>query len=431
MKIAIVGGGGVRTPLLSAGLAGSDLPLEELRLYDPDRERLAVIAPLTDRMAEGVTVTTCSTVEECVRGVDFVFTSFRVGGIESRARNEATALKHGLVGQETVGFGGCAMALATIPAMVAHAKVVERVAPQAWIVNFTNPVGIITQAVQTATDAKIVGICDTPTELFEEVARALGLPSNECHFDYFGLNHLGWLREVYHGGRPQLEQLWADPERLGGLYRTNFFDPAFLADLRLLPTEYGYFYYETARAIESLQRAGESRGVMLTRLNAQLFEKLTSGEGDPATIYREYIAARDASYMQLESGSQKPLAPPKSAEVTGYDRIALAVIRAIHFNTSAVIPLDVANRGNIAELEDDDVVEVPCVVNADGPHALNVAPVPDAVRDLLVQMKTYERLTVQAALEGSRDLALEALITNPLVGRRDVAEKLVMEVMPA
>ncbi len=431
MKIAIVGGGGVRTPLLSAGLAGSDLPLEELRLYDPDRERLAVIAPLTDRMAEGVTVTACSTVEECVRGVDFVFTSFRVGGIESRARNEATALKHGLVGQETVGFGGCAMALATIPAMVAHAKVIERVVPQAWIVNFTNPVGIITQAVQTATGAKIVGICDTPTELFEEVARALGLPSNECHFDYFGLNHLGWLREVFHNGEPQLSQLWDEPERLRHLYRTDFFDPSFLADLRLLPTEYGYFYYQTARAIESLQRAGESRGVMLTRLNARLFEELTSGEGDPATVYHDYIAARDASYMQLESGAQKPLAPPPSAEVTGYDRIALAVIRAIHFNTSAVIPLDVANQGNLADLEDDDVVEVPCVVNADGPHALNVRPVPEAARELLVQMKTYERLTVRAALEGSRELATEALVTNPLVGSRDIAEKLVKEVMPA
>ncbi len=382
-------------------------------------------------MAEGVTVTACDTVEECVEGADFVFTSFRVGGIEARARNEATALKQGLVGQETLGFAGCAMALATIPAMVAYAKVVERVTPHAWIVNFTNPVGIITQAVQTATGARIVGVCDTPTELFEEVARVLALPSNECHFDYFGLNHLGWLREVYHGGKPQLAALWSDPERLRGLYRTNFFDPAFLADLRLLPTEYGYFYYETARAIENLQQAGESRGVMLTRLNAKLFEALTSGEGDPATVYREYLAERDASYMQLESGSKKPLAPPPSAAATGYDRIALAVIRAIHFNTSAVIPLDVANRGNIAELEDDDVVEVPCLVNADGPHALNVAPVPDAVRDLLVQMKTYERLTVRAALEGSRELALEALATNPLVGRRDVAEQLVTEVMPA
>ncbi len=170
---------------------------------------------------------------------------------------------------------------------------------------------------------------------------------------------------------------------------------------------------------------------MLTRLNAKLFEALTSGKGDPATVYREYLAARDASYRQLESGSKEPLAPPASAAVTGYDRIALAVIRAIHFNTSAVIPLNVANRGNIAELEDDDVVEVPCVVNADGPHALNVAPVPDAARELLVRMKTYERLTVRAALEGSRELALEALATNPLVGSRAVAEQLVTEVMPA
>lgn len=431
MRIAIIGGAGVRTPLLSAGLAGSDLPLEELTLFDPDRERLSVIAPLADRMAEGVTVTACDTVEECVEGADFVFTSVRVGGIEARARNEATALKQGLVGQETLGFAGCAMALATIPAMVAHAKVVERVSPHAWIVNFTNPVGIITQAVQTATGARIVGVCDTPTELFEEVARALALPSNECHFDYFGLNHLGWLREVYHGGKPQLARLWGDRERLRGLYRTTFFDPAFLADLRLLPTEYGYFYYETARAIESLQQAGESRGAMLTRLNAKLFEALTRGDGDPAKVYREYLTERDATYMQLESGSEKPLAPPVSAAVTGYDRIALAVIRAIHFNTSTVIPLDVPNRGNIAELGDDDVVEVPCLVNADGPHALNVAPVPDAVRDLLVQMKTYERLTVRAALEGSRELALEALATNPLVGSRAVAEQLVTEVMPA
>ena len=117
--------------------------------------------------------------------------------------------------------------------------------------------------------------------------------------------------------------------------------------------------------------------------------------------------------------------------MTGYDRIALAVIRAIHFNTSAVIPLDVPNRGNIAELEDDDVVEVPCLVNADGPHALNVAPVPEAALELLVQMKTYERLTVRAALESSRELATQALITNPLVGSRDVAERLVTEVMPA
>ena len=431
MKIAVIGGAGVRTPLLAAGLAGSDLPLDEVRLYDTDRVRLDLIAPLADRLAEGVKVRASESVEECVEGADFVFTSFRVGGIDARARNEAAALELGLVGQETTGFAGCAMALATIPEMVRYARVVERRAPEAWIVNFTNPVGIVTQAVQAATGAKIIGICDTPTELFEEVARELGLPSAECHFDYFGLNHLGWLREVSHGGRPQMDALWDDPERLAGVYRTDLFDPGFLAELRLLPTEYGYFYYQTRRAVENLRRAGESRGSTLARLNARLFEDLASGKGDLAALYRDYLAARDASYMQLESGSEEALAPPPAAEVTGYDRIALAVLRAIHFNTNAVIPLDVPNQGNLGDLLDEDVVEVPCVVNADGPHAVNVPPVPEAARDLLLRVKEYERLTVRAALEGSADLAVEALILNPLVGRRDLAERLVAEVKPS
>lgn len=431
MKVAVIGGAGVRTPLLAAGLAGSDLPLEEVALYDTDRERLGLIAPLANRLAEGVGVRARDTVAECVEGADFVFTSFRVGGIEARARNEAAALRQGLIGQETVGFAGCAMALATIPEMVRYAREVERVAPEAWIVNFTNPVGIVTQAVRAATGVKIIGICDTPTELFEEVARALGLPSAECQFDYFGLNHLGWLREVCHQGRPRLSTLWEEPQRLAGLYRTDLFEPAFLAALRLLPTEYGYFYYRTERAVENLLRAGESRGTTLARLNAGLFEALAGGHGDPATLYREYLATRDASYMQLESGSEEALAPPPAAAVTGYDRIALAVVRAIHFNTNAVIPLDVPNRGNLEGLRDDDVVEVPCVVNADGPHALNVPPIPDAARDLLVRVKAYERLTVRAALEGSPDLAIEALALNPLVGRRDLAQRLLAEVMPS
>jgi 6-phospho-beta-glucosidase len=431
MRIAVIGGAGVRTPLLAAGLAGSDLPLEELLLYDTDRERLAVIAPLADGLAEGVAVRSCESVEQCVEGVDFVFTSFRAGGIDARARNEASALRLGLIGQETVGFAGCAMALAMIPEMVRYAREVERRAPGAWIVNFSNPVGIVTQAVQAATDARIVGICDTPTELFAEAARALELPLPECHFDYFGLNHLGWLREVHYGGRPRLGALWDDPDRLADLYRRDLFDPAFLAELRLLPTEYVYFYYRPERAIESLHRAGESRGVMIARLNARLFEALASGPDDPARVYRDYLAERDATYMQLESGSTEALAPPPAAAVTGYDRIALAVVRGIHFATGQVLPLDVPNRGNLADLEDDDVVEVPCVVNADGPHALHVPPIPEAARELLVPVKEYERLTLRAALEGSSELAVEALVRNPLVGRRDLATRLIAEVMPS
>jgi 6-phospho-beta-glucosidase len=315
--------------------------------------------------------------------------------------------------------------------MVRYAREIERVAPRAWIVNFANPVGMVTQAVRARSGARIVGICDTPTELFEEVAAALGVPSAECHFDYFGLNHLGWLREVYHRGVPQLEALWQQPERLRGVYRAAFFEPARLAALKLLPTEYVYFYDHPARAIENLSRAGESRGAVIGRLNARLFETLASGAGDPVAAYTAYLAERDASYMQLESGADRALERRATAELTGYDRIALAVVRAIHFNTGAVIPLDVLNRGNIPELEEDDVVEVPCVVNASGPLPLSVPPVPESVRELLVRVKEYERLTVRAALEDSAELALEALTLNPLVGDRELAQRLLAELEPA
>src|SRR4029077_7682391 len=173
--------------------------------------------------------------------------------------DETTVQRHGIVGQETVGPAGFAMAARTIPPMVAYAREINRLAPSAWIVNFTNPVGMVTEAMRTES-SRVIGICDTPTELFEEAARALGLRSDECHFDYFGLNHLGGLREVYSDGSPQLQRLWSDPDRLRSIYRVPLFDPAFLLDLQLLPTEYVYYYEQPQRAFENVQRAGQTRG---------------------------------------------------------------------------------------------------------------------------------------------------------------------------
>src|SRR4029077_15000301 len=142
--------------------------------------------------------------------------------MEQRVHDEAVAQRHGIVGQETVGPAGFAMAMRTIPAIVRYAREIAEAASRAWIVNFTNPVGMVTEAMRTVSD-RVIGICDTPTELFEEVARALALDSESCRFDYFGLNHLGWLREVYSGGVPQLHRLWSDPERLRAVYKVPLF----------------------------------------------------------------------------------------------------------------------------------------------------------------------------------------------------------------
>ena len=433
MKIAVVGGAGVRTPLLVSGLTHADLPIEEIALYDTDRDRLSIIGALAARMSGGARVTVASTVAECVRGSAFVFTSIRSGGIAQRVHDEAVAQRHGIVGQETIGPAGFAMAARTIPHMVGYAREIAREAPDAWIINFTNPVGMITEAMRTAS-SRVIGICDTPTELFAEVAHALGLAPGRCHFDYFGLNHLGWLREVYSDGVPQLSRLWRDEAMLRSVYKTPLFEPSALRSLRLLPTEYVYYYDQPQRAFENVRRAGQSRGQAIEALTQRLFETLAvrrdAPDADVIAIYHSYLATRSAGYMQIESGSDAASAPATPSELSGYDKIALGVVRAIHFNANTIIPLSVENRGTIEGLLDGDVVEVPCVVNANGARALHVGGVPQEVAGLLARVKEYERLTVRAALSQDLAAAREALAHNPLVPDRATADRLIADLSP-
>jgi 6-phospho-beta-glucosidase len=431
MKIAVVGGAGVRTPLLVNGLGRSDLPITEIALYDIDHPRLAVIGGLARRLAGNAHVRLCYNLSECLEGADFVFISIRVGGIEGRARDEAVTLAHGIVGQETVGPGGFAMAMRTIPEVVRYVFAVERHAPQAWIVNFTNPVGIVTQAIRATSRVRVVGICDTPTELFAQVAHVLGLPMAECYFDYVGLNHLGWLRQVYHRSRPQLDGLWHRPDLLAKIYRAPLFEVERLQRLRLLPTEYAYYYYRPELALENVKRAGRSRGEAVAALNRQLFDALRREERDALAVYEEYLAARSAGYMQIESGAAAPPGPSPWADVTGYARIALDTVRGIHLSTNVVIPLNVVNNGNIPDLQPDDEIEAPCMVNSNGPLPLHVGAAPDAARDLLVRVKAYERATVRAALSGERAHAVAALTLNPLVDSPGRAALLVSALLDA
>jgi len=387
-----------------------------------------MIGAVAERLS-GRSVDQCASVADCVAGADFVFTSIRVGGIEGRIRDEAVAQRHGIVGQETVGPAGFAMAARTIPHMVGYARQIARAAPGAWIINFTNPVGMVTEAMRTATD-RVIGICDTPTELFEDVAHALGLQSEECYFDYFGLNHLGWLREVYARGVPQLERLWADVALLRRIYRVPLFDPSFLQELKLLPTEYVFYYAQPRRAFENVERAGTGRGRVIQQLTDGLFRELAAPNVDVVARYKAYLFARSAGYMQIESGSASPSIPAAATGLSGYDRIALGVVRAIHRNANTIIPLSVANCGAIPSLRDSDVIEVPCVVNANGARALQVGHLPESVAPLLARVREYERLTVHAAMAQSMEAAAEALACNPLVPDAATAARLIADLSP-
>jgi len=439
MKIAVIGGAGVRTPLLVSGLTASDLRIDEIALYDVDHERLSIIGPLAERMAGAAgwrgRVSVCRSIAEAIAWADFVFTSVRVGGLERRIRDEATSQRHGIVGQETIGPAGFAMATRTIPHMVRYARQIADAAPRAWIINFTNPVGMVTEAMRTATD-RVVGICDTPTELFDAAAHALDLDPARCSFDYFGLNHLGWLREIHSGGAPQLHRLWNDAARLQAIYKVPLFDHASLRGLKLLPTEYVFYYDQPTRAYDNVRRAGRSRGQVIEELNRALFDSLADPAADATpqydriARYRAYLSLRSAGYMQIESGAFDPKMSTTVSTLGGYDKIAASVVRAIHFNTHEVIPLSVVNRGTIADLHDSDVVEVPCVVDANGARPLHVGGVPERIRPLLEQVKEYERLTVRATLAQSVDGARTALAANPLVSSRAAADALVDDLAP-
>jgi 6-phospho-beta-glucosidase len=427
MKIAVIGGAGVRTPLLVGGLTGSDLPIDRIALYDEDPGRLRVIGGVAELMS-GRRVEPCASLADCVAGADFVFTSIRVGGIAQRVHDEAVAQRHGIVGQETVGPAGFAMAMRNIPPMVRYAHEIagSRRRPgsstsrtrSAWSPRRCGP-----RAIASSGSA-------TPRPSCSRRSRALGLDSGTCLFDYFGLNHLGWLREVYNHGEPQLHRMWRDEELLRRVYKVPLFDPASLKALKLLPTEYVYYYDQPARAFDNVRRAGQSRGQVIEEQTRALFEALGAPGADPAAIYKSYLRTRSASYMQIESGSDDPAAPAPATGLSGYDRIALGVLRAIHFNANTIIPLSVVNRGTIGALREDDVVEVPCVVNANGARPLHVGAVPERVLPLLKQVKDYERLTVRAAVAPSLDAAREALARNPLVPDRAAADALIDDLSP-
>ena len=276
MKIAIIGGAGVRVPLLVGGLSRSDLQISHVALYDIDQDRLRVIAGLAAQMAHGVTITSESTPEAAIAGADFVITSIRVGGAAQRAKDEATALAHDVIGQETIGPAGFAMAVRSIPPIVEYGRMVARLAPRAWMINFTNPVSIITQAVHQETDARLIGICDTPLEMFEDAAHAVGLPASVCGYDYFGLNHLGWLRDVLFEGEGQLQRIWHDDRKLMSAYRAPLFEPERLRELKLLPTEYLYYYYRPDHALAKIKASGSSRGQAVATLTDSLFAELAA-----------------------------------------------------------------------------------------------------------------------------------------------------------
>jgi 6-phospho-beta-glucosidase len=433
MKIAVIGCG-LRTPLLIHGLARSGLGIGRLALYDVVPDRAGLMCALGGAIAAGsLRVSAEADLSEAVRDCDFVISSIRVGDMVARARDERIALETGFAGQETTGPAGFAMALRTAPVAIEHARLIERLAPQAWIVSFTNPAGLIAQAISSHTGARVVGICDTPAELFFRISLALREPLREVVCDYFGLNHLGWVRRVRVRGEDVTERLLKDDGLLRSLYPSQLFPPALIRSLRLIPTEYLFFYYRQQAALKNQIAAAATRGEELLKLNSGLMLELEShvrrGDIEGALrVYRAYLNRRNASYMHLEADGMSAFEQPDFdwdpfEGATGYHRIAVDVISALSGSEPARLVLNVRNQKTIEELEAGDVVEVPCVVDKSGPRPLPIGRLPSAVAGLTIALKTSERLTIEAAVQQQPAKAILALWTNPIVRDWDAAQR--------
>jgi 6-phospho-beta-glucosidase len=436
MKLAILGGGGFRTPYVWQALIrdhGSPR-VTEVALYDVDASRLATITTILNQLAVGFsdvpTVSTHTTLEPALEGADFVFAAIRVGGVEQRCCDEHVALGLGVLGQETTGPGGIAYALRTLPVMVDVAETIRRVAPDAYFLNFTNPAGIITEAVQGVLGDRALGICDTPSGLGRRIAGALGHDHTRIHMDYVGLNHLGWMRRVLVDGHDVLPQLLADDQRLDRMEEAQVFGADWIRLLGQIPNEYLYYYYFNRDAVQGITASPQTRGDFLLETQGRFFAAAAAEPAAAARLWTAAVEERGASYMaEAKGGIQGAPGVEREHETDpahlGYAGVALGVMTAISRNERRTMILNVRNRGTVRGLPDDAVVEVPATVDANGVHPLTLETQPDLHQlGLMQQLKAVERHAIAAAAAGSRDEALKAFALHPLVDSVTVARDL-------
>lgn len=441
MKVAVLGGGGFRTPILYDALTASETRVSELVLHDLDPDRLArVDAVITalgrERGGTPFDVRTTTSQEDAVDEADAVLAAIRVGGVHARVIDEEVPLSHGVLGQETVGPGGVAFALRTVPVMRRIAEVVRDRAPTAWFVNFTNPAGIVTEAARGILGDRAIGICDSPAALCARVAASVERPVRSLRFDYAGLNHLGWLLAAEADGVDLLRGSLRDDGRLGRIHETQLFGASRVRALGAIPNEY-LVYLERASEVTSAFARSGGRGAIVAEQQRVFYEEPLPDPETALAIWRRTKDARHGTYMAeapieaaSEAGSE---AGPDTADThpaadgpgeLGYAAVAADFLHAVGSEQGRRLILNVANEGRLDGIADGEVVEVSCEIGTGGVRPLPGRPLPPEAAELVARVKEVERLTLRASAEGSAEIALEAIAAHPVVPNRDVAERI-------
>lgn len=417
MKLVLIGGAGFRVPLVVEAVSQSG-PVDQITLVDNDRARLATMVAVLEQLVPGMgsRLVYTTDLDAALPGADFIFCAIRVGGTAARVVDERVALDLGVLGQETTGPGGLAYALRTIPVMRRIAERVRALAPQAWFVNFTNPAGIITEALQPILGERVVGICDTPIGLMRRAAAAVGAEpdSPELRYDYVGLNHLGWLRTLEVDGVDRLPDLLADDTQLQRIEEARLIGADWVRQLAALPNEYLFYYYRSREALGSIRQADQTRGEFLAQQQDRFYDLAADRPGEALQLWRDTRDQREQTYMAEARAAEEER--DEADTDGGYQAVALALMSALSGGSPTTAIVNVPNRGTIPSLSQDAVIEVPCDVDAAGLRPRPAAPVTGHMLGLVESVKAVEQLTIQAAVTGSQGLAWQAFSTHPLVG---------------
>lgn len=421
LKIATIGGGSSYTPELIEGFIRryGNLPVKDIYLVDIDAgmEKLQIVTALAKRMVEkaGIDLQIHATTDrtEALKDADFVTTQFRVGLLDARIRDERIPLRYGRIGQETTGAGGFAKALRSVPVILDICRDMEKLCPDAWLINFANPSGILTEAALNHSSIKTIGLCNCPINMVSDMAEKFGCDADDVFCDFVGINHLVWAKRVLVKGRDvtaeAIEKLCSDSakEVMANIPEIHY-DPAFLRSLGMVPVSYLKYYYMQPEMLAECTRAAKEEGC-----RAEVIKQV---EKDLFALYQSPTLDVKPPQLSKRGGAR-------------YSDAACSLIDSIYNNRKDIQTVNVLNNGTNADLPDNASIERNCVIDRDGAHPLHIGRTPLKIRGLLQNVKAYEQLTIEATVKGDYDCALQALTIHPLVDSATVAKQTLDDIL--
>lgn len=424
IKIVTIGGGSSYTPEFVEGLIKryDELPVRELWLVDIEagKEKLEIVGNLAKRMVKKANIPMDVHLSldrrEALKDADFVTTQLRVGLLDARIKDERIPLQYGMVGQETNGAGGLFKALRTIPVLMEIAEEIQELCPNAWLINFTNPAGIVTEAlINYSKHKKVIGVCNVPVHMKMIFARLMNVPPEQVLIKFAGLNHMSYGLDIVVNGESCLDEaleLISDPEEQFSMKNIAPipWEPAFIKALGFIPSPYHRYFYKTKEILQK-QLEEFKRGT----IRAEVVKELEKGLFD---LYRDENLAIKPPQLEKRGGAY-------------YSDVACNLISSIYNDKGDIQTLNVRNNGAITDLPDDAVVEVNCVVTKQGPIPLTVGSLPVAINGLIQQIYSFTKLAIEAAVAGSYEKALLALCINPLITNDVDAKKILDEMLEA